>query len=439
MRRSVTILLAVGAVVSVLLIVTQGQAGPGRPAGPAHSGGAGGGSTPPGNTAGPQIAGTVRQGGALTVSNGSWSGDVPTGYAYQWHNCSRGVCTNIRDATSGSYTLQASDVGKTIDATVTATNDVGSASATSAQTAAVTGSSSGCPSSTPNTPDGADPWGSCFPGPQTSGVPGNVTLVNVSSGIQPPNAALPSDNTGWTNSGGTIRLTSGNAVVDGIAANGVIIAGATGGTIENSEIKSNTEVDASRPVTFLRDSLFGGRDTNYDTIDAFGKAPLTITGDKISGGGHGILCYSNCTIENTYINNIAASAGAHQNPILFDGGSNNSVTHSTVHCTASNTCTSELSLLLNDGDQINETMEKNLIMSTTPGHAAYCVYPGPNYSSAPHQVSGITWEDNVIQKGTNGHCDSSYGEVYGWYPKTCSPNPCTWTGNVYDDGTVWNP
>ena len=111
--------------------------------------------------------------------------------------------------------------------------------------------------------------------------------------------------------------------MDGIAANGVIIAGATGGTIENSEIKSNTEVDASRPVTFLRDSLFGGRYADYDTIDAFGKAPLTITGDKISGGGHGILCYSNCTIENTYINNfIAASAGAHQNPILFDGGSN---------------------------------------------------------------------------------------------------------------------
>ena len=155
-------------------------------------------------------------------------------------------------------------------------------------------------------------------------------------------------------------------------------------------------------------------------------------------GGTETSVYSNCTIENTYINNLAPGDGAHQNPILLDGGSNDTVAHNTVHCVTGNDCTSELTLEEDDGDQVNETVTQNLLMAA--GHqAAYCAYPGPFRSAAKYQVSGITWEDNVIQKGANGHCDASYGEVYGWYPSTCSPNPCTWTGNVYDDGTVWNP
>ena len=189
---------------------------------------------PPTNTALPKISGTPSFGNTLTASIGSWT-NSPTSYAYQWQDCSGGRCPGIPGATSSSYTLQSSYAGDTIDVVVTATNAGGSSPATSAQTAAVTGSSSGCPSSTPNTPDGADPWGSCFPGPQTSGVPGNVTLVNVSSGIQPPNAALPSDNTGWTNSGGTIRLTSANAVVDGISTSGGLnVLSGSGGLVKDS-------------------------------------------------------------------------------------------------------------------------------------------------------------------------------------------------------------
>ena len=299
---------------------------------------------------------------------------------------------------------------------------------------------SACPSATPNTPDGPDRWGGCFPGPRTSGVPSNVALVDVTGGaIQPPNAALPSDNAGWTNSNGTLTAHLGQRRCRRRFRGRCERVDGMGGTVMDSSLDHHVNFSSSGALTIENTTIYGGSNTNWDAIDNFDRGTLLVDGDEISGGGHGVLCYSNCTIENTYINNIAASDGAHQNPILFDGGSNNSVTHSTVHCTASNTCTSELSLLLNDGEQVNETMAKNLIMSTTPGHAAYCVYPGPNYSSAPHQVSGITWEDNVLQKGSDGHCDSSYGEVYAWHPATCSPNPCTWTGNVYDDGTVWNP
>jgi hypothetical protein len=85
----------------------------------------------------PVISGTAQQGQTLTTSNGSWT-NSPDSYAYQWQDCTSSGCTSISGATSSSYTLQASDVGDTIDVIVTATNAGGSASQTSAQTGAVT-------------------------------------------------------------------------------------------------------------------------------------------------------------------------------------------------------------------------------------------------------------------------------------------------------------
>ncbi len=97
----------------------------------------------PSDTSPPTISGTAQQGDALTAGNGSWS-NSPTSYTYQWQDCtSASSCSNISGATSSTYTLQSTDVGKTVDVVVTATNAGGSGSATSAQTATVTAASSG--------------------------------------------------------------------------------------------------------------------------------------------------------------------------------------------------------------------------------------------------------------------------------------------------------
>jgi hypothetical protein len=94
-------------------------------------------SPPPTNTALPAISGTTREGQTLTASNGSWS-NSPASYGYQWQDCSSPTsCTNISGATGSSYALQSSDLGKTVDMRVTATNAGGSRSATSAQTSSV--------------------------------------------------------------------------------------------------------------------------------------------------------------------------------------------------------------------------------------------------------------------------------------------------------------
>lgn len=91
----------------------------------------------PVNAALPGISGTPQQGQTLTASTGTWT-NSPTSYAYQWENCTGTTCGAISGATGSTYVPTASDVGKTVEVQVTATNTGGaSAPATSAPTAAV--------------------------------------------------------------------------------------------------------------------------------------------------------------------------------------------------------------------------------------------------------------------------------------------------------------
>lgn len=96
--------------------------------------------TAPTNSAAPAVTGQAVQGQTLTTSNGSWNGS-PTSYTYQWRDCNSpgASCTNVSGATSSTYTLQSTDVGKTINSLVTATNAGGSTPATSNTTSTVTG------------------------------------------------------------------------------------------------------------------------------------------------------------------------------------------------------------------------------------------------------------------------------------------------------------
>ncbi|MGN6868180.1 MAG: Ig-like domain repeat protein [Solirubrobacteraceae bacterium] len=92
---------------------------------------------PPAPTIGatkPAISGTpVQQGITLSVSTGTWNNN-PTGFTYAWEDCdgSGNNCTAITGANSSTYTLQPSDVGSTIVASVTASNAGGPGSATTA-------------------------------------------------------------------------------------------------------------------------------------------------------------------------------------------------------------------------------------------------------------------------------------------------------------------
>jgi hypothetical protein len=83
--------------------------------------------TAPVNTVVPAITGTTTDGQTLTSDTGTWSGTVVS-YTYQWK--ADGV--NISGATASTYLLTASEIGANITVAVTATNEVGSTTATSA-------------------------------------------------------------------------------------------------------------------------------------------------------------------------------------------------------------------------------------------------------------------------------------------------------------------
>ncbi len=112
----------------------------------AHRPTSGGGGVAPSNNTLPTISGTAQVGQTSTVSTGSWSGDPPITYTYQWRRAttSGGTYSDISGATNSTYVPVTGDENYYLRAVVTGTNSYGSANATSAassQIAAVAGSS----------------------------------------------------------------------------------------------------------------------------------------------------------------------------------------------------------------------------------------------------------------------------------------------------------
>ena len=75
----------------------------------------------------------------LSTSTGTWT-SAPLVFAYQWLRCDSvgGACREIGGAVGKGYHPRSADIGFTLRARVTATNQSGSASATSGQTPVVT-------------------------------------------------------------------------------------------------------------------------------------------------------------------------------------------------------------------------------------------------------------------------------------------------------------
>ena len=106
----------------------------------------------------PTIAGTAEVGRTLTATSGSWTGQSPITYSYQWVRCptdgGRGDgsnCTTISGATRATYVLTNSDLGRRMRVKVTAKNSKGQKTAASNPTGLV--QSSG-PSGVVNLPNG---------------------------------------------------------------------------------------------------------------------------------------------------------------------------------------------------------------------------------------------------------------------------------------------
>jgi glucose/arabinose dehydrogenase len=94
---------------------------------------------PPLSTRAPALSGTARQGRVLSVDPGEWSGTTPLSYSYAWLRCAKtgASCLVVAGASGSHYTLTGYDVSARIEARVTATNAIGSATAPTARSAVV--------------------------------------------------------------------------------------------------------------------------------------------------------------------------------------------------------------------------------------------------------------------------------------------------------------
>jgi hypothetical protein len=95
--------------------------------------------TAPANLSEPSIEGNPTTGETLHAEFGIWLGSEPISYSYQWLRCDAEgeECANISGATGETYLLGEPDLESTIRVVVTASNSVGSASATSEQSEVV--------------------------------------------------------------------------------------------------------------------------------------------------------------------------------------------------------------------------------------------------------------------------------------------------------------
>jgi len=115
------------------------------------SGATGNSKAAPQNTKEPVIASQylVKVGSNLQGNKGTWSGDEPITYTYQWLRCNADAenCKAIGGATQASYTITQADVGYTLRFRVTAKNSDGKTQASSNATQQIQGKA-GAPQAT---------------------------------------------------------------------------------------------------------------------------------------------------------------------------------------------------------------------------------------------------------------------------------------------------
>jgi hypothetical protein len=93
----------------------------------------------PRNSAPPTISGTPQVGQTLTASTGSWTGQQPLTFSYQWRRCDAtgASCADISGATGKTYAVTSADQGNTLRVRVSARNSAGTTAATSAPSGVV--------------------------------------------------------------------------------------------------------------------------------------------------------------------------------------------------------------------------------------------------------------------------------------------------------------
>ena len=360
-----------------------------------------------------------RTSGALTAIKGTYryGGGYPS-YVYEKSNYWVDVlftptAPTTTTAPASTTTASSATTGMVTTSSVTSNTTTQPTSATTASTdptmsttTTTTSSPSGSCSGTVNTPGGADPWGTCWPGPNNTGVRAGTTLTTYT---------------------GPTTITTAGTVIDSKLITGCLNIKANNVVIKNSRVQSKGCF-----FNILSDNRNTGLQLTDVEIDGQGNT----SGDSaINGGGfaclrcnlHGTIdgakAQSNVVFQDSYIHDLVNIAGSHNDGIQSLGTTGLTISHNTIIVKGAATS----AVILSTGsasDMRNVAIKRNLLAG-----GAYTVYGG--YQAGTDSLSKVS----DISITDNRFSTVIYPRSGAYGPLTSVDAPVIHTGNTWADGT----
>lgn len=339
-------------------------------------------------------------------------------------------------ATAAPGQLEAEQGTRTVNAQTVSDSSASNSSAVKFQAA----SEGGCASSTPNTPDGPDPWGGCWPGPVSTGIPAGTTLQRVPEDVDTAEAAGGSNaDWRWDYVNNFIRYT-GDAVLDGLIVNGNgYVNGNPQVTITNTRYLGcvNGPSSALGPGSIVRDSeIFGDCTGLYTKCDS--TSPCLVERTEFMNSSHSIHPNGYTTIKDSYFHDLALPSPSdtpstiiHQDVFMVESGRYVTFTHNFISTWVNNASIFIQNYNQSDANGVgNFTIANNYIGGVD---STVQNQEGPSFRAILIENKGFYGRQNTVLVQNNVF-NRGYSGTLITIPQG-APAP---TGNVYTDGASAN-
>jgi hypothetical protein len=308
-----------------------------------------------------------------------------------------------------------------------------------------------CTGSVPNTPDGPDGMGSCFPGPDNTGPDAPQSSMPAYTGpcsINTPNVTIDSKvikcSILYVESGAGGLMIKNSYILGGVIQdpenNGASF------TIQDSLLDNAVQRPACSAGATCAAGLYACGDLgNGTTTCGIGYQNFTVLRTEVIHTNRGAYCQKNCTIQDSYFHGTNlwpdATDQAHASGVRNE--QKLTLRHNSLACDYKGPftnddigCSADMSGYPDFAPITHDTIDSNLFVANPTGFY-FCAYGGNTagkpYASDPTNATYIVFTNNVFQRGSTGVCGASGGGPIVDFKSGRTGN--VWSNNKYDDGT----
>ncbi|MBD3782029.1 MAG: right-handed parallel beta-helix repeat-containing protein [Micrococcales bacterium] len=189
---------------------------------------------------------------------------------------------------------------------------------------------------------------------------------------------------------GNLTVSTSGAVVDGLDVSGCIVVNAPNVTIRNTRVRGTCDL--------LVANNGGGLVLDHVELDGRGSSGtlgigydrFTVRNSYIHGVGDGIRANGNVTVESSWITDLAAGGGSHNDGIQVTAGSNIRIVGNRIE--NSHTQTSAILIGADQGSVSNV-----LVQGNTLAGGGYTLYGGAR-PPAGNSIANIVLKDNAFSR-----------------------------------------